>query len=111
MVDEYVRGISSAYKNVSVDNYVIMPNHIHLLLRLEIHNGPARCPAPTQPLPKIVSAFKSLTTRTAGRPLWQRGYYEHVVRGDYDYERIWRYIDDNPAKWPEDEYYTPETTT
>lgn len=58
----------------------------------------------------VVRVLKSLTTRLSrGRlgalPLWQRGYYEHVIRGEEDYLEIWEYIDANPARWAEDRYY------
>lgn len=42
---------------------------------------------------------------TPGRRLWQRSYFDHVIRNEADYLRIWQYIDDNPAHWAEDEYY------
>lgn len=102
MVEEAILNINAAYPNVSVDKYVVMPNHIHLILRLE--QGPAGCPAPTE-LPKILGAWKSLTSRAAGETLWQRSFYDHVIRNEADYLRIWNYIDTNPLKWTEDEYY------
>jgi REP element-mobilizing transposase RayT len=40
-----------------------------------------------------------------GIQVWQRGYYDHVIRNEADYQTIWRYIDDNPAKWEEDKYF------
>ena len=83
-----------------------MPNHIHLLLRIDKTHGPAGCPAPTVSLPKIISALKSLSSREAGAVLWQRGYYEHVCRDHHDYLTRWQYIDENPAKWTDDEYCT-----
>ena len=63
--------------------------------------GPARCPAPTADLPKVISALKSLCSREAGLPLWQRGYYEHVIRNGEDFLSCWEYIAGNPAKWAE----------
>ena len=49
-------------------------------------------------LPKIISAFKSLTTRKAGTSLWQRGYYEHILRNQQDFSEAARYIQGNPAR-------------
>lgn len=103
-VDALIRGIPQAYPTVHVEKYVVMPNHIHLLLQIA-QTGPAGCPAPT--IPKIVGALKSMSVRRVGSPLWQRGYYDHVIRDQTDYLRIWNYIDTNPAKWAEDEYYVP----
>ena len=53
----------------------------------------------------FISTLKRLTNKTAGHALWQRGYYDHIIRNDRDYRRIWQYIDTNPAKWREDRYY------
>ncbi len=65
-------------------------------------------PSPT--LYDVVRVLKSLTTRLSRSrlgdlPLWQRRYYEHVIRGEKDYLEIWEYIDTNPAKWAQDRYY------
>lgn len=49
-----------------------------------------------------------MTNRTAGVQLWQRGYYDHIIRGQLDYDTIWQYIDENPAKWPHDQFYTSD---
>ena len=98
------------YEGVSLLHYVIMPNHIHLLLHLE--SGPSGTPAPThgqranQTIPAFVSTLKRMTNKRYGRNLWQRGYHDHIVRNDADYLRIWQYIETNPAKWAEDKYYT-----
>ncbi len=105
IVDNKIRSITDFYPHVFVDTYVVMPNHIHLPLRIDKPHGPAGCPAPTVSLPKIISALKSLSSREAGLALWQRGYYEHICRDYRDYLTRWQYIDDNPAKWAEDEYY------
>ena len=107
IVDEQIRAIPGAYPGVTVDKYVVMPNHVHLLIG--IGTGPAGCPAPTN-LPKIIGALKSLTCRKAGAALWQRSYYDHIIRDETDYLRIWAYIDANPARWAEDEYYIARET-
>lgn len=54
----------------------------------------------------MVAAFKRMTNSAAGTELWQTSYYDHVVRGENDFLRIWSYIDNNPARWAEDEYYS-----
>lgn len=53
----------------------------------------------------IVQQFKSDVTKEIGFPVWQKSFYEHVIRGEQDYLTIWQYVDDNPAKWAEDEYF------
>ena len=97
---------------IAISPYVIMPNHIHLMISLLGQRATARV-APT--LSQIIGAYKSKVSydylqlckknNTQMGTLWQRSYYDHVIRNEADYLRIWQYIDENPAKWTEDEYY------
>jgi len=92
---------------VSINNYVIMPNHLHMIVRISEETGGAS-PSPT--LYDVVRVLKSMTTRLSRSrlgdlPLWQCSFHEHVIRNDNDYREIWEYIDANPAKWLEDRYY------
>ncbi len=108
IVERYILSTGNI-AGLSVDQYVIMPNHVHLLLRIgktdaASEGGPPRASAPT--LSDAVGALKRLVNREAGRNIWQRGYYEHVIRNEHDYREIWEYIENNPAKWAEDRYYT-----
>ncbi|MGM9640834.1 MAG: transposase [Faecousia sp.] len=93
------------------DAWVIMPNHIHILLTLKQSPGGASgMMRPTsQVIPKFVSSLKRFTNRKCGRELWQNGYYDHIIRDEQDFLRIWQYIDTNPARWLEDKYYVIET--
>lgn len=104
LAEEQLRQIPKRFPTVLVDKYVIMPNHIHLILRLQGGTGGAS-PSPT--ITQVVGAFKSLTTRQcAGETkLFQRSFYDHVIRNEADYQEIWTYIDQNPAKWREDRFY------
>lgn len=61
-------------------------------------------------LPLVIGYFKMNTAKqinflrnTPGQPVWQRNYYEHIIRNDDDYRLIHQYIEGNPAMWPEDE--------
>ena len=89
---------------MTIDKYVIMPNHIHLILTLQAGTGGAS-PSPT--VTQVVGTFKSMTTRLCEgeSKLFQRSFYDHVIRNDMDYQEIWTYIDQNPAKWAEDCFY------
>ena len=92
-----------------------MPNHFHGIIVINASPRADTRPAPT--IGDIISAFKSKTTheyissvRNGSFPpfnkrIWQRSYYEHVIRNDTDYQTKWQYIDDNPARWTEDEYH------
>lgn len=89
----------------SVDKYVVMPNHVHMIVRLPGEDGAMRTSPPTR-LPAIVRYFKRNITQAVGVNVWQKGYHDHIIRNEADYLRIWQYIDTNPAKWREDCYYT-----
>lgn len=102
-VERAIRGIGEHYPMVQVDAYVIMPNHVHLLLRIEPGEGRAMH-GPTVAV--VIQQMKGYATKLAGRPLWQYRYHDHVVRGQGDYDRVWEYIHTNPDKWAEDCYYT-----
>ena len=86
-----------------------MPNHIHMILRIEGGHGPMWASAPTQSVSTRIRSFKALVSKEVGRPIWQRSFYDHVIRNEADYLRIWEYIDNNPACWAEDEYYCEVT--
>ena len=89
------------YPAVMIDKYVIMPNHIHALLRI--------CnPEKSQDIPDIsrmVKQFKGRVSKEIGEPVWQKSFYDHVIRSEEDYLQKWQYIDNNPARWKEDQYY------
>ena len=134
IVESYLTEIPSHYPDVHLASYVIMPDHIHMILVLTQTQSQwaGQCPAPTEEsdlsrrrggtpgppattektappcrrggtpgppaLPKIINAFKSLTTRKAGTSLWQRGYYEHILRNQQDFNEAAGYIAGNPVR-------------
>ena len=102
-VSEELLHLSTAYENVELDKTVIMPNHIHMILKLK-ESGRAQL-APT--VSHIIQQFKGAVTKRIGISMWQKGFYDHIIRSEADYLRIWQYIDTNPAKWREDCYYIP----
>ena len=100
IVEESIAYINSAYDNVKIDKHVIMPNHIHLLITIDGSGGHG-----DPPLQTVVGGLKSYTTHKYGGVLWQRSFYDHVIRNREDYEDVWRYIDTNPVRWQEDKFY------
>lgn len=102
MVDAAIKRIPICYPSVSVEQYVIMPNHIHMIIILHDSGGRTRC-APT--IPNIVKQTKEYVTKHLGFSIWQKSYYDHIIRDEQDFQRIWRYIDTNPQKWEDDCYY------
>ena len=106
IVEDAIRQIPSHYPNVALMKYVVMPNHIHLILALN-ETGGRMISAPTKSLSTIIGSMKRYTSKTAGFPLWQKSFHDHIIRKEADYLRIWQYIDTNPLKWEQDRYYTP----
>ena len=109
IVDDYIKNINLKYSCVTVSEYMIMPNHIHLLLLID-NNGTGN-PSPT--VGNIIGWFKYNTTKSvneeyksAGNKLWQRSYYDHIIRDEKDYMEKLNYILSNPLKWADDEYYS-----
>lgn len=92
------------YPFLRVDKYVIMPNHVHLIVLICTDGDGRPQAAPT--LGRVLNQFKGAVTKQNGSPVWQKGYHDHIIRNAEDYLRIWEYIDTNPAKWQEDCYYT-----
>ena len=109
IADEYIKNIEKYYAGIYIDKYVIMPNHIHMIIINKnemISPGTPGCASPTKSvLAKIINAYKTLTTKQIGFPIWQRSYHDRIIRDEDEYRRTWRYIDDNPARWADDEYY------
>ena len=104
IVEEQLRLLPGRFPSLSVDRYVIMPNHIHLLLTLSGDSAGGASPSPT--ITNMVGALKSQTSRLSGAaPLWQRSYSDHVIRNEDDYRQIAEYIDANPARWGEDRFH------
>ena len=102
-----------------LDEYVVMPNHLHGIIAIDTRRGDSRI-APTRetetatttirsnrkPLGRLIGAFKTVMTKqfnlthgTKGRPIWQRNYYERIIRDGNELARIRKYILDNPAQW------------
>ncbi|MEG1027160.1 MAG: transposase [Oscillospiraceae bacterium] len=95
--------------NITIDKYVIMPNHIHLIIVIAREE---QSPSPTASIIDIVCSFKSLTTKSAnikdkmiGRKIWQRSFHDRIIRNEQEYQKIWEYIDTNPMRWEDDCFY------
>lgn len=103
ITDKCIRDIPRFYPTVSVDHYVIMPNHIHLLLQINSDVDGRSMIAPT--ISTVVRMMKGAVSKQAGFSVWQKGFHDHVVRNDTDYLEIWEYIEGNPGKWSADKFY------
>ena len=99
---------TAEYHGVRLDSYVIMPNHIHMILFTGVDTSVS--------LGRFIGAYKSVAAKRwreycnrkgmiAGK-LWQRNYYDHILRNEADYLEKRKYIEDNPDKWSSDDLYT-----
>lgn len=109
ITENIMNEIEIKYDNVRVDKYVIMPNHIHIILTISDVFGTGN-PSPT--VSNIIAWFKYTSTKlinqkynSVGNRIFQRSFYDHIIRNENDYKEIWQYIENNPAKWLEDKYY------
>jgi REP element-mobilizing transposase RayT len=98
------------YKNIVIDKFVVMPNHIHMIVFVRNENDEKNgAPGASRPtaaiIPNIVGVLKRKTNKAYGFRMWQDSYHDHIIRDETDYQRIWQYIDENPARWAEDDYY------
>ncbi len=113
--------------NVELGAWVVMPNHIHGIViiarRGVLQYAPTgdaptdtiKFKSPSQTIGAIVRGFKSAATKqinaqrgARGIPVWQRNYYEHIIRSAPDMHRIAAYIQNNPAQWHDDDLYFAE---
>ena len=107
------------FTNVQLDEFIVMPNHVHMIIFIidddHRHRRGLACQTPTKrtfgkpisgSLPTIIGSFKSAVTKRINRmrkmpgfPVWQRNYYEHIIRDEDELNAIRQYIIDNPQNW------------
>ena len=97
VVEKSVLQISEHYKNISVDQFCIMPDHVHLILRIDSNEDGRMISAPT--VSTVVGSMKRWVSKQIGRSIWQKSFYEHGIRNQQDYDEIWKYIENNPQKY------------
>ena len=96
---KYIIGFEKV-KGAHIDNFVIMPNHIHMIIRID--EADISSTRANEKIPRMVAAFKRFCNAEIGRDIFQRTYFDRVIRDERDYEMIWEYIETNPAKWEND---------
>ena len=104
IVDDAINNISNIYPAVSVEEYVIMPDHVHLIIFFRADENGRPMVAPT--LSRVVSQLKGYVTKCAGRPIWQKLFFDHIIRNGLDYDEHVKYILENPINWKCDELYS-----
>lgn len=130
IANEWIGKLSGRFIDAMVELYVIMPNHIHLILRIvpesicpvvAIHELPLQLPQRidnktyhknrrVMTVPKIIGYYRMNTgkhintiRKTSGNPVWQRNYWEHIIRDENEHFRIRQYIVENPLNWDLDQ--------
>ncbi len=99
IVDEAINNIEKKYDAVRLDKYAIMPDHVHLLVTILPVKSGRPMGAPT--VSNIVNQLKGYVTKRAGFSVWQKLYYDHIIRDEADFNTKWEYIENNPAVWLE----------
>ena len=102
LAGDFIEKITEYYPNVFVDKYVVMPNHVHMILYLSTGNSVS--------LSQIIGQYKMVVTKQIHKrdkdvTVWQRSFHDHIIRNRQSYEKIWEYIDNNPKKWELDCFY------
>ena len=115
IVDKYIK-ISKTRFKIEINHCIIMPNHIHLIIEIipndvrAIRESPLRLRSVVS---QVVGFIKANTSKDIHKinpniDVWQRGFYDHVIRNKRDFEEISKYIYENPLKWQFDELYCEE---
>ncbi len=102
VIDDTINSINTFYPSVGIDKYVIMPNHVHMLISLSDNDGQT---LQTPKIGRIIQHLKGFASKRIGYPVWQSRYYDHIIRDEKDYLLRWKYIDENPLKWEDDELF------
>ena len=97
IVRKNIINIEKIFEGIIIDEYVIMPNHIHMLIELDGQNGVT--------LSRIINQYKGVVTKQIGYSIWQKLYYEHVIRNEKEYYIIKEYIKNNVISWEKDKYF------
>ena len=94
--------IKQHYPNVTVDKFVVMPNHVHAILCI--------CNKQTN-LSRVIGSYKSFVSKRVheaepDKVVWQASFHDHIIRNEKAYQQIWQYIESNPVNWEKDCFYT-----
>jgi REP element-mobilizing transposase RayT len=104
IIEKEINNIYEHYDSVVyVDKYVIMPNHIHMIV--VINNGCVNGRPQVAPtLSRVIKQFKGSITKKIGFSLWQKSFYDRIIRNEKEYKTISNYIYENPFRWQKDCY-------
>ncbi len=104
IIHKWILHTENKFPNIAIDKFMIMQDHLHFIITIHEQQ-------PGQALPDVMRFFKTMTTNDYIRgvksgvlapfegKLWQKSYYDHVIRNQQDYNETWEYIENNPTKW------------
>lgn len=115
IAEKHILRINTMYQNAYVEKYIIMPNHIHMLIFIgcydnettkvpskeeDDNNGTMRASSPTAEvnLSTIVRTFKTMVTKEIGIPIWQRSFYDEIIKSETQFQNAWNYVAFNALK-------------
>ncbi len=109
MEDEIIK-MNGIYNDIQTTHFVIMPNHVHMIVEISSQTNikkPSANLPPNKALSKYIRTLKVFCSRKIGENIWQRSFYDHIIRDDPDLMNHIQYINENPKKWlmGKDEYY------
>lgn len=113
IVQEQWENTSNVRPNVNTHGFVVMPNHFHAIVEIVSKRMPSADnstnvsldpmpPSPSQTLGSIIRGFKGAVSGKIGDSIWQRNYYDHIIRNQRDFDLVSEYILKNPQRWNDD---------
>ncbi len=98
ITEKHIQKINSVYTDVTVEKYIIMPDHIHLLLFIDgFGDGTMKASSPTN-LSTVIRSLKTFVTRDVGKSIWQRSFYDEIIKNETHFQRAWEYTQYNALK-------------
>jgi len=104
IVHKWIKETENKFGNIKIDKYVIMPNHLHLIVSItKRHAGRSLQDAmrffKTMTTNEYIQCVKNESLPSFDKKLWQKFYFDHVIRNEQDFKETWEYIENNPMKW------------
>ena len=104
IVEKELKAIEEHFKTIKIHDYIIMPNHLHFIIEITSVGAGLDQPEKVK-ISNVIGLFKSGISRKIGYSIWQRNYYEHIVRNEKEYFMIKEYIKNNVINWRKDKYF------
>lgn len=115
IINEEILKTNEIRQNAEINNYIIMPNHVHMIIEIneklgfedkDSNQGVCNTPlqSPSQTIGAIVRSIKGKISSKIGYRIWQKNYYEHIIRNEKELYKIQEYIQYNPLNWDKDKF-------